>query len=349
MIFWLMRELSRRDSLRLLGGIAGAGVLPANFILSAGCNSARIINSAFRPSPEFPLTPPGEFYINSNFGTPNVPTVTDWRLHVNGLVDSPLTIDLTSLRQLPAVSRTLTLECIGNIPEGGLISSGTFTGVRLRDVLGEARVSTRAFGVKLMGLDGYPVFLPLSDCLSEEPMLVHTMNGQPLDIEHGAPLRALFPGRYGMFSTKWLDSITLTREQGLWSSFRNINSVVAGQMNTRSRIDYLRNGIAANRGLRVGEEIMVSGLALASGRGVTGVELAADGQRIAAELSWNRLQEGGNPFLWTLWRARFTPTRQGPQNLSVRAIDTSGNPQSEQAEFPYDSGAIHTVRILVHA
>lgn len=344
-----MRGLSRRDSLRLLGGIAGAGILPANFILNAGCTNARIANSTFRPSPEFPLTPPGDFYINSNFGTPNVPAVTEWQLHVNGLVDNPLSVDLASLRQLPAVSRTLTLECIGNIPEGGLISSGVFTGVRLRDVLSEARVSTRAFGVKLMGLDGYPVFLPLADCLAEEPMLVHTMNSQPLDIEHGAPLRALFPGRYGMFSTKWLDSITLTREQGLWSSFRNINSVVAGQMNTRSRIDSLRNGIAANRGLRVGEEVIVSGLALASGRGVAGVEVEADGQRIAAELSWNRVQEGGNPFLWTLWRARFTPTREGTQTLSVRATDLIGNTQSEQAEFPYDSGAIHTVRILVRA
>jgi DMSO/TMAO reductase YedYZ molybdopterin-dependent catalytic subunit len=349
MIFWLMRGLSRRESLRLLGGIAGSCALPANFILSAGCAGARIVNSAFRPSPELPLTPPGEFYINSNFGTPEVPAVTEWRLHVKGLVDNPLTIDLGWLQQLPAVRRVLTLECIGNIPEGGLISSGEFSGVRLRDVLAEARVSTRAFGVKLMGLDGYPVFLPLSDCLAEEPMLAHSMNGQPLDIEHGAPLRALFPGRYGMFSTKWLDSITLTREQGLWSSFRGVNSVVAGQMNARSRIDYMHNGIGSNRGLRVGEEIIVSGLALAGGRGVAAVELQADGQRIPAELSWNRVQEGGNPFLWTLWRARFTPTRQGAQTLSVYATDLFGDSQSDRAEFPYDSGAVHTVRVVVHA
>src|SRR5256885_16870360 len=100
---------SRRQFLQLLGGAAGVGLLPPNF--AAGCGKpALVIGSYFRPTPEAPLTPPAQFYINCNWGVPDgIPRPAEWRLRVRGLVDHPLDLALEDLLRLPQVTREVTL------------------------------------------------------------------------------------------------------------------------------------------------------------------------------------------------------------------------------------------------
>lgn len=329
---------------RFLGGVAGTALWPANF---GGCTPAEgdgpvSIGSTFRPTPDDPLTPAAQFYVNTNFTTPDIPQ--QWKLHLRGLVDEPVELSLDQIRDLPQVTREVTLECIGNVPSGTLISSAPFTGVLLRDVVDLAGRSDRARGIQLLGLDGYPAYLPIAIVEGDEALLVHSLYDEPLPIDHGPPLRALLPGRYGMFSIKWLDSITLTREYATYGSLAELVNFVDGTTRVRSRIDSLSDRTV----LTVGERVRVAGLAITPGQGVARVEVDTGSGWKDAELTFNQLDDDRSPFLWSLWSYDWTPDTAGEYTVRVRAFDSSGSTQDSEADFPYDSSAIDrlTVRVL---
>jgi hypothetical protein len=139
---------------------------------------------------------------------------------------------------------------------------------------------------------------------------------------------------------KWLRRITLTRQWGAWGGLTSLTNVVEGVTPIVSRIDAVPELVA-------GVEATVSGIALTSGAGVARVELGAGGAWHPAEIVFNQLDDDRSPHLWSLWRARFTPRAAGALDLSVRAFDPGGRTQAHDARFPYDSGAIHTVRVVV--
>jgi DMSO/TMAO reductase YedYZ molybdopterin-dependent catalytic subunit len=312
-----------------------------------GCavDPAIVRGSTHVPTPDAPLTPTSRFYVNSNFGLPDVPRTRAWRLHLGGLVDRERALSLDELRSLPALTREITLECIGNDPGGNLISSAAFSGPSLRSVLERAGVSSRARGIYVEGLDGYPSFVPVAAAEDDRALVVLDMNGAPLTPDHGAPARVLFPDRFGMFSIKWLDRITLTREWHQFGALRGVATFVDGKKRVRSRIDEPNDG----RTVVVGEETIVSGLAVTAGTGIERVEarVQPDGDWSAAEILFNTLTDERSPYLWSLWRFAFTPRAAGRVVLSVRAFDAEGGAQDDDPDFPYDASAIHSVRLLV--
>jgi len=172
--------------------------------------------------------------------------------------------------------------------------------------------------MRVLGLDGFPAHLPLSVLDEDGAMLAHAMNGAPLDAVHGAPVRLLLPGRHGMFSIKWLDSITLARTWYTWGVARGVAGFVDGTTRTRSRLDPLWDG----RTVRLGEPVEVSGLAVTPGVGVARVEVELDG--------------------------RWEPA-EGTHTLRVRAFDARGATQDEGRRFPYDSSGVHSARVVVRA
>ncbi|MBX2799742.1 MAG: molybdopterin-dependent oxidoreductase [Myxococcales bacterium] len=329
---------TRRSVVRLMGGIATAAVLPANF---GGCSVGGAVSrgSLHRPTPDEPLTPPSDFYVNANFG---IPEFASWQLHVDGLVDRRLTLSLDDIAAMPQITRTLTLECIGNFPGGTLLSSGAFTGPPLAHVLAEAGLSDRARGLMFVGMDGYPAYLPVS-VLDEGAMLVTHLGGEPLRAVHGAPLRALMPGRYGMFSIKWLDSITATREFATYGSLGQLASFVEANTHLRSRIDTVGGGSR----VPLGSTVTMSGLAVTGGIGITRVQISDGGDWQDAEITYNRSGSDLSPYLWSLWSFDWTPTAAGEHTLTVRAWDAHGHTQDEEVDFPYDAGALHRVAVLV--
>lgn len=338
-----MDELPRRGFIRLLGGAAGLGLLPANF----GCGlsgGAFARGSRYAPTPDAPLTPTELFYVNYNYGLPEAPAPRAWRLHLGGLVDRPVALSLDDLLGFEQVTREVTLECIGNVPGGTLLSAASFTGPRLRDVVGAAGASPHAHGLRVLGLDGFPAHLPRA-VLDEEALVALTMNGAPLDALHGAPARLLLPGRYGMFSIKWLDSITLARTWYTWGVARGVAGFVDGATRVRSRVDPAWDG----RTVRLHEPVEVTGLAVTPGVGVARVEVEVEGRWEAAELTFNTLDDARGPWLWSLWRLPWTPRREGPQVLRVRAFDARGATQDEGRRFPYDASGVHSVRVVVRA
>ena len=331
----------RRRFVRLVGGVVGAGLLPHNFACIPG--GFRVIDSPFVPSPAQPLTPTEQFYITDNFGVPEPTPATQWRLRIDGLVERQTDLTYDALLGLEQVTREHTLECIGNTPGGALISSAEFTGVPLRTVMAVAGLSDRARGLRFLGLDGYPIYLPVDVAQTDEALIVHAMNRQPLTVDHGLPVRLFLPGRYGMFSVKWLDSITAARTYHTWGALRGLAPQIDGETNVRSRIDSPND----RSEVRVGESVVVTGLALTPGQGVARVQVQIDDEWNEAELTFNRIEDGTSPFLWSLYRFEWTPRTAGQHVLRVRAFNVAGRTQTSRPEFPYDSSAIHAVRVLV--
>src|SRR5260370_6119685 len=153
-----------------------------------------------------------------------------WRLSVGGLVERPLSLALQDLKKMRSHTLVVTLECAGNGRslldppiegekwELGAVSTAEWTGIPLAEVLERAGIKAGAAEVLFRGVDRGTVSgrtgpihfersLTLNDAASSEILLAYAMNGEPLPIQHGYPLRMIVPGWYAVTSVKWLSGI----------------------------------------------------------------------------------------------------------------------------------------------
>jgi DMSO/TMAO reductase YedYZ molybdopterin-dependent catalytic subunit len=180
----------------------------------------------------YPITPVGLHYLLIHFDIPAV-DVAAWRLELGGRVARPLGLTLAELKERPARTLAVTMECAGNgraLTEPRALSQpwlleavGTaeWTGTPLAPILEEAGVEQGTVEVVFSGLDrgvqgevehAYERSLPLAEAMRDDVLLAYEINGQPLPPQHGFPLRLLVPSWYGMTSVKWLRSITVVDE-----------------------------------------------------------------------------------------------------------------------------------------
>lgn len=284
------------------------------------------------------LTSNEEFYrIDINTRAPQLDGNV-WRLHVNGLVDNELELTLDELRAMPAHTQILTMQCISNPVGGDLTSSSRWTGVRFLDLLASAGVQSASAGAYITSSDGFYEFVTMEDIQDERCLLVYEMNGVALPAEHGFPLRVYIPNRYGMKQPKWIENIELVAERipGYWvdrgwdrEAYVNTVSVVDTVMVDPDQGD---SGMA-----------LCGGIAWASAKGISKVEVQVDGQDWAeAELISPPL----SPLNWMLWRYSF-PYEPGQHAISVRAYDGSGQLQVTERRPTQPSGAtgIHSASV----
>ncbi len=186
------------------------------------------------------ITPTDFHYVRSNFAIPE----HDGTFTIGGAVENPITLSLADLRALPAIERTVTLECAGNgrlemrpLPTGEpwgdyAVSTARWTGARLSDVLALARPTSDGVDVRFEGADSgsyllHPVLAStdgedltfvraLSLSLAADPateiLLAYEMNGEPLRPDHGAPFRVVVPHWFAVASVKWLHRIDILTE-----------------------------------------------------------------------------------------------------------------------------------------
>jgi DMSO/TMAO reductase YedYZ molybdopterin-dependent catalytic subunit len=292
-------------------------------------------------SPE--ITPVDNFYVVSkNFlGQDPVVDANGWSLSVGGAVDKPLKLSLADLRGLPSSTEYVTMECISNNVGGGLMSTGSFTGVRLSDLLAMASPRTNGTWAAFKARDGYAESLPMSLIQATPELLVaYDLDGAPLPESHGYPARILLPGHYGMKGPKWLDSIDLVDHEsgGYWEMQGwDHNAVVK----TTARFDVPREGDIVKLGT-----VSLSGVAFAGTRGVSKVEYSTDGGR-----SWTAadLKPPLSQLTWVLWSAAWTPAGEGSYQLQARTTDAGGVVQEAKAAASYPGGAsgYHTIQISV--
>ncbi len=290
-------------------------------------------------SPE--ITPIENFYVVSkNFGDPVV-AAEGWSLSIGGEVNRPVKLSLADLRALPSSTEYVTMECISNNVGGGLMSTGSFTGVKLKDLLAMASPRANGTWAAFKARDGYAESLPLSLIQGAPELLVaYDLDGAPLPEAHGYPARILLPGHYGMKGPKWLDSIDLVDHEsgGYWEMQGwDHNAVVK----STARFDVPREGDIVKLGA-----LSLSGVAFAGTRGVSRVEYSTDGGRSWAAADF---KPPLSSLTWVLWSAAWTPGTEGSYKLQVRTTDAGGVAQDSKAAASYPAGAsgYHTIQINV--
>lgn len=309
----------------------------------------------------YEVTPAGLHYVLVHYDIPYA-QARDWRLRVHGRVRTPLELGMAELRELPAVTRRVTMECAGNgrarlsprpVSQPWLVEAvGTadWTGVPLRTVLAEAGAAPDAVEAVFTGADhgvergveqDYRRSLPLP--VDADVLLAYAMNGGPLPPQHGHPLRLVVPGWYGMAHVKWLRDIELVD-----APFDGFQQAVAyrlrqsreepGEPVTRiaPRALLIPPGfpdfMSRTRVVRPGP-VRLEGRAWSGYGAVVRVEFSADGGH-----GWADAEVSGqepHPYAWQGWHAEWTAL-PGRHTLLARATDASG--RTQPIEQPWNRG-----------
>ena len=265
-------------------------------------------------------TPNGDFYrIDTALVTPTIDP-TEWRLRVHGMVDRELVLTYRDLLDRELTEDWVTLCCVSNEVGGDLIGNAYWSGVRIADVLREAGVHPEANAVLQTSKDGWSCGTPIEVLTDDRnALLAIAMNGEPLPVEHGFPVRMVVPGLYGYVSaTKWLVDLEVSRFEKFTAYWTERGWAPQGPVKTQSRIDVPRDGAKVGAGgLRIG------GVAWAQHTGIERVEYRLDGQ------PWATAQLARVPSLdtWVQWTASLD-VPSGKHRLAVRATDLSGYTQT---------------------
>jgi DMSO/TMAO reductase YedYZ molybdopterin-dependent catalytic subunit len=320
------------------------------------------------------LTPAGRFYLRNHFPLPVLDDAA-WRLSVSGLVHEPLELSLDELRKLPADTFVATLECAGNgrtlfspAPDGaqwrlGAVSTAEWTGVRLEEVLDRAGIRAGATELVFRGADrgtvdgsAEPVWfersLAMEDARESGALLAYSMNGEPLPVRHGAPLRLVVPGWYAVASVKWLTDITVADAafDGYFQADHYMYELPRGDTIIREPVRMQRVRALITEpcvGQRhSGGELAVRGVAWSGAAPIARVEVSVPGR------DWQdaRLIGESSTHGWQRWELRVQASPPGEMTIRARATDLAGHTQPPAPEWNrrgYGGNFIHEVRVLL--
>lgn len=265
------------------------------------------------------------------------PTVIDgdsWELPITGLVDNPVNLTLSDIRDnYEPRNEFVTLSCISNRVGGDLISTTYWTGASLQDILAEVRPKTDARYMIIKSGDGFYETVDLDLINSDERiMLAYAWDGRPIPFDHGFPLRIWLPDRYGMKQPKWITEIEIVDEYvaGYW--------VERGwDKEARVKATSVIDTVSVDSVVEKDDQkfIPIGGIAYAGVRGVSKVEIEVfnTGQWYEAELR-QPLSEAS----WVIWRVDW-PFQEGNHDFRVRCVEADGTPQIEEYNPPRPSGA----------
>ncbi|MFY1624982.1 molybdopterin-dependent oxidoreductase [Micromonospora sp. WMMD735] len=286
-------------------------------------------------------TPNGGFYrIDTALVVPQVDPET-WRLRIHGRVRNPIELTFAELLARPMVERYVTLACVSNEVGGDLIGNARWLGVPIRELLDEAEPEEGADQVVGRSVDGWTCGTPTAALRDgRDALLAVGMNGEPLPVEHGFPVRMVVPGLYGYVSAcKWVTELELTSFADFDAYWVPRGWSAQGPVKTQSRIDTPR---ARNR-LTTGE-VTVAGVAWAQHRGISRVEVRVDGG------AWQEatLAPTVSVDTWVQWSWRW-PATAGEHTLQVRATDRDGGTQTPLTAPVAPDGATgwHSVTVTV--
>ncbi|MFC0628163.1 molybdopterin-dependent oxidoreductase [Kribbella deserti] len=349
-------EVTRRGFLQLSAGVGlGTIAVAAGAQLAGGrrtevADARRALNLPKPPTLDQPpgvqapgatpwATPNADFYrIDTALSVPLIKP-SDWRLRIHGMVDKELELSYSELLERDIVHKWVTLTCVSNEVGSDLVGNALWSGILLKDLLAEVGPAANADAIKSTSNDGFTAGTPLSTLTDDrDSMLAFAMNGEPLPLEHGFPVRIVVPGLYGYVSaTKWLTDIEVTRFdrfEGYWTP-RGWSA--QGPIKLASRIDVPRS--KAEPG-----PVTVAGVAWDQHVGISKVEVRVDGG------PWQQatLAADGSIDTWRQWHWTWNAPR-GNHVLQVRAFDAQGNAQIEAEAPPAPDGAtgLHSVDVRV--
>jgi len=303
------------------------------------------------------VMPNAHFYVRNHFQIPNLDS-SKWRLAVRGLVERPLDLSLRDLQNLPSESRVVTLECAGNgrwqldpQVDGeqwrfGAVSTAEWTGVPLIDILDRAGVKPTARDVVFRGADGgtlegrseiahFERSLTADQIRESQALLAYAMNGEPLPIQHGYPLRLVVPGWYGVSSVKWLTEIIVIdrafsghfQTERYFYEWRRDDQLVKEPV-TLQRVRALI--VEPRSGQRlVNDGFTIRGVAWSGAAPIARVEVSVAG----GPWQESRLVGDRKRHSWQWWELPVRVGRNGTVTLRARATDLAGRTQPERPEW----------------
>jgi DMSO/TMAO reductase YedYZ molybdopterin-dependent catalytic subunit len=322
------QALASRSKIRLPKPASPVRPLPAGASLDVpGLSPFLTTNSAF-------------YRVDTALVVPQVVADT-WRLRIHGMVDNPMTLSYRDLAARRLIERDITLTCVSNEVGGPYVSTATFLGTPLADLLREAKVRPGAQQIASRSVDGWTSGTPTSVVMDgRDAMLAIGMNGVPLPVEHGFPVRMVVPGLYGYVSaTKWLVDLELTTFGAFDPYWVQRGWSQQAPIKTESRIDTPQSGADLTPG-----RIPIAGIAWAQHRGIRKVEVRVD------DGPWHEATLAVEPSAdtWRQWVWRWDAT-SGQHTLAVRATDDEGVTQTSAVADPVPNGATgwHTIQVSV--
>jgi DMSO/TMAO reductase YedYZ molybdopterin-dependent catalytic subunit len=308
------------------------------------------------------ITPVDHFFVRTHVSVPNV-DIASWQLQVDGNVANPLMLSMRALRSMPSAEIVAVLECAGNgraffdPPVAGIqwthgaVGNGRWRGVRLADVLRRAGIKEGTVEILFDGADvpigtmaDFQRSIPLAKALHPDTLLAYDMNGQPLPVKHGFPLRVIVPGWAGDSWMKWVTSVRVLSEPstGWWMKNAYLyprqpvapgSTVPPDAMTpiTSLRVKSVISFPSSSTALPVGKPIVIRGAAWSGDAGnVKDVSVSIDRGR-----TWKpaRLTSPVTRFGWRLWEFAWTPSSEGQHVLLARASDSKGSVQPIVAEW----------------
>lgn len=322
------------------------------------------------------VTPAGLHFLLVHFDVPYVASPQDWKVTVEGQVETALSVSLAELQRLPAKTLRVTLECAGNgranvmprwqtMPwEFGGVGTAEWTGTPLRHVLEQARPKASVREIAFLGADrgfdagvehDYGRSLTPARALDDDVLLAWAMNGAPLLPQHGAPLRLVVPGWYGMASVKWLRRIVALDQpfdgyQQATNYHYRQHAGDAGIPVTTLRVKALMappgipHWYSRRRVVEAGAVELTGRAWAGAGVPITRVEVGIDG-------AWQdaALDAPAGPYAWRGWRFDWQ-ARLGEHELACRATDANG--ETQPLDPPWDqvgfgNNAVQRVAVTV--
>lgn len=365
------RETGRREVLKsglALGGFAATAGMPfwSKLALAQGEELVQFtdVPDGYAVAPKAPgathfvdtrhidsfYTSNDDFYVVQHYGQPEI-SEDDYRLRITGLVDRPLEFTLAELRSREKFEIDAGFECGGNRQDffHGLIGNAKWGGVRLRDLLKDAGVKEAGIEAVFYGADmgaeniratdveqAFARSMHIDDAMRSEIMVAFEMNGVPLPGYHGAPVRLIVPGWYGIANVKWLNHIHVQDR-------RYMGRFMARDYVTLSRIDVggverwdersvtriqLKSSIV--RVTRRDGSHRVTGFVLNDGTPLKSIEISID------DGPWREAQidPDSTKYSWKLFNLDWDDATPGEHTLVSRVTDVNGQVQATAEEMP---------------
>jgi len=256
---------------------------------------------------------------------------SSWQLRIHGMVNREITLTFEELIKRPLIEDYVTLCCVSNPVGGPYIGNALWLGASLAAVLREAGIKAGADQLLCTSVDGFTSGTPVQTVMDgRDALLAVAMNGQPLPVAHGFPVRMVVPGLYGYVSaTKWVTDINVTTFAGNYAYWAQRGWSQQAPIKTECRIDVP----AGLNTLRAGSTA-VAGVAWAQHKGIEAVEVRVDAG------PWHEARLAAVPGIdtWRQWVWEWDAT-PGGHVLQARATDKTGYTQTAAQAQPEPNGA----------
>ena len=333
-----------------MAGVAVAGVSALGGRLLAERTSVSQARSALRlpapvrPGPSLPpgrhfpipglspfITPNGSFYrVDTALILPEVPP-SSWELRIHGMVEREIAVSFRELLKMPLIEDYVTLTCVSNPVGGPYVGNARWLGVSLARLLRLARIRSGADQLLCTSVDGFTSGTPVQTVMDgRDAMLAVAMNGTPLPVAHGFPVRMVVPGLYGYVSAcKWITDIDVTTFAAANAYWAVRGWSQQAPIKTESRIDVPNFNTAVRRG-----RTPVAGVAWAQHKGIDAVEVRVD------HGPWHTARLAAVPGIdtWRQWMWEWDAS-PGTHLIEARATDATGYTQTAVQAPPEPNGA----------